>query len=210
MQERIAKEIQHGRFLAQHGAGEIWNWEGPAGKLRWARRVKMLGNHLGVGMQVLELGCGTGLAAPLLRKRAKYLFGIDLSAEMATRAESTGLYDSIEVAEITEWLSRPGAGSFDLIAACDTLIYFGDLQQVVVPAARLLRPGGWLAFTVERGETIPFQLTDSGRYTHSETHIRDVARKAGLDVATLTEGLLRYEYGKPVVGLVTVLRKDPA
>jgi predicted TPR repeat methyltransferase len=63
---------------------------------------------------------------------------------------------------------------------------------------------------VERGETIPFQLTDSGRYTHSEIHIRDVARLAGLRVAALTEGLLRYEYGKPVSGLVTVLRKDEA
>ena len=29
MRERIAKEIQHGRFLAEHGAGEIWNWESP-------------------------------------------------------------------------------------------------------------------------------------------------------------------------------------
>jgi predicted TPR repeat methyltransferase len=167
-------------------------------------------------LQVLELGCGTGLAAPILRKRAKYLYGIDLSPQMAARAEATGLYNGIEVAEITEWLSRPNAGPagpagpFDLIAACDTLIYFGDLQQVIAPAARLLQPRGCMVFTVERGETGPFQLTDSGRYTHSETHIRDVARLAGLRVASLTEGFLRYEYGKPVVGLVTVLRKDQA
>ena len=107
-------------------------------------------------------------------------------------------------------MSRPDTRSFDLIAACDTLIYFGDLQQVIVPAARMLHPGGRLAFTVERGETIPFQLTDSGRYAHSETHIRDVARLAGLRVAALTDGLLRYEYGDPVTGLVTVLRKDQA
>ena len=29
----------------------------------------------------------------------------------------------------------------ELRAACDTLIYFGDLRLAVVPAARLLRPG---------------------------------------------------------------------
>src|SRR5262249_38910750 len=137
-------------------------------------------------------------------------YGIDLSPQMAARAEATGLYDGVEVAEITEWLSRPDARSYDLIAACATLIYFGDLQQVVTPAARLLRPGGWVTFTLERGESIPFRLTDSGRYAHSETHIRDVARQAGLRVTSLTEGLLRYEYGKPVSGLVTVLRKDQA
>src|SRR2546429_6469995 len=64
MQERIAKEVQHGRFLAEHGAGEIWNWESPAGKLRWARRVKKLSGHLGGGMTVLELGGGTGSFTP--------------------------------------------------------------------------------------------------------------------------------------------------
>ena len=58
--ERLANEIQHGCFLAERGAGEIWNWETPAGKLRWARRTKMLTNHLALGMAVLELGCGTG------------------------------------------------------------------------------------------------------------------------------------------------------
>ena len=60
MQDRIAKEIQHGRFLAEHGAGEIWNWEGQAGRLRWSRRVEMFTKHLRAGMRVLELGCGTG------------------------------------------------------------------------------------------------------------------------------------------------------
>ncbi len=176
------------------------------------RLTEALDAELGTAtnLDVLELGCGTGLAASLLRKRAKHLHGIDLSPEMVTRAETTGLYNGIEVAEITEWLSRPNARTFDLIAACDTLIYFGDLKQVIVPAVRLLRPGGWVVFTVERGETVPFQLTDSGRYAHSETHIRDAARQAGLRVASLTEGLLRYEYGKPVTGLVTVLRKDQA
>jgi predicted TPR repeat methyltransferase len=176
------------------------------------RLAEALNGILGTAgnLQVLELGCGTGLAAPILRQRAKYLHGIDLSPEMASQAEARGLYDRVEVAEITEWLSHSNALSFDLIAACDTLIYFGDLHQVLTPAAKLLRPGGWLAFTVERGETIPFQLTDSGRYAHSETHIREAARQAGLAVASLTEGLLRYEYGKPVTGLVTVLRKDSA
>ena len=35
-----------------------------------------------------------------------------------------------------------------------------------------------------------------------------VAAAAGLHVERLTEGLLRYEYGKEVIGLVTVLRRD--
>jgi len=82
VQERIAKEIQHGRFLAQHGAGEIWNWESPAGKLRWARRVKMLSSHLRPGMTVLELGCGTGTFTQELARSGADVIAIDVSAEL--------------------------------------------------------------------------------------------------------------------------------
>jgi hypothetical protein len=55
MQDRITKDIRHGRFLARHGAGKIWNWESPAGKLRWGRHGKMLSGHLKLGMTILEL-----------------------------------------------------------------------------------------------------------------------------------------------------------
>src|SRR5262249_18614909 len=79
VQERIAREIQHGRFLAQHGAGEIWNWESPAGKLRWARRVKMIGNHLGPGMSVLEMGCGAGYFTGELARSGADVVAIDVS-----------------------------------------------------------------------------------------------------------------------------------
>jgi predicted TPR repeat methyltransferase len=158
-------------------------------------------------LDVLELGCGTGLAAPYLRKRARRLWAIDLSPQMANLARKKGLYDNIEIAEITEWLSRSDAAEFDLIVACDTMIYFGNLPQVIVPAARRIRRGGWLAFTVERGETSPFRLTDSGRYAHTESHIREAANAAGLSVVHLTEGFLRYEYGEPVAGLVAILQQ---
>ena len=168
--------------------------------------AQALDTELGVagGLEVLELGCGTGLAAPHLRSRARRLVGIDLSPQMVERARSTGLYDALDVAEITEWLSRVDVPDFDLIAACDTFIYFGDLRQVLLPAARRLRPGGRIAFTVERDAGSSFRLTDSGRYAHAELHIRLAASDAGLRVASLNERLLRYEYGDAVIGLVAV------
>lgn len=158
-------------------------------------------------LDVLELGCGTGLAAGHLRTCARRLVGIDLSPDMAERATATGAYDAVEVAEITEWLMRSSERDFDLIAACDTLIYFGDLRQVLVPAVKRLRDGGTLAFTVERGEDEPFKLTDSGRYVHSERHIADAAADAGLRIVSIDGTVLRYEYGDAVEGLVVVSRR---
>jgi predicted TPR repeat methyltransferase len=125
---------------------------------------------------------------------------------MIELARARGIYDQLEVAEITEWLDRTQA-QFDLIAACDCLVYFGDLQAVAAPAARRLNPGGCFAFTTERGERYPFHLSDSGRYTHHPDHVREVAVRSGLIVARLEEGFLRTEAGAEVTGLLALLKK---
>ncbi len=157
---------------------------------------------------VLDLGCGTGLSGQLLRGMAGRLVGIDLSPEMLEQARARGVHDRLEVAEITGWLENGvgGEGPFDLIVACDSLIYFGDLRSVLVPASRRLAARGVLAFTVERGEEPPFRLTDSGRYAHHRDHLMQAAAEAGLEVVEIEDVVLRYEYGEPVAGLVAVLR----
>jgi predicted TPR repeat methyltransferase len=159
-------------------------------------------------LEMLDLGCGTGLAAIHLRPAAGTLTGIDLSPEMIAYAEKKGLYDALEVAEITNWLGKAEPCSFDVIVACDTLIYFGDLSQVLLPAARVLREDGMIGFTVERNLSRDFHLTDSGRYSHSSDHIRGAASTAGLVVKNISSALLRYEYGEEVVGFVAVLQKS--
>lgn len=157
------------------------------------------------GLASLDLGCGTGLAGVQLKPRALRMVGIDLSPQMVELARARNLYDQLEVAEITDWLRRSSA-HFDLIAACDCLIYFGDLQQVLAPAASLLNREGAIVFTVERGDRYPFCLTDSGRYAHHPDHVREVAEKAGLQVVRLEEGYLRMEYGSEVTGLFVALK----
>ena len=158
------------------------------------------------GLEILDIGCGTGLSGAGLKERAACLAGIDLSPEMIEVARERDIYDQLEIAEITEWLEQT-EGQFDLIVACDCLVYFGDLQPVTALAARRLKPGGRFAFTTERGEKYPFHLMDSGRYTHHPDHVREVAAKAGLVVGRLEEGFLRTERGVEVTGLLALLRK---
>jgi predicted TPR repeat methyltransferase len=131
--------------------------------------------------------------------------GIDLSPEMVDLARARSIYDHLEVAEITEWLGR-SQQQFDLIVACDCLIYFGDLSQVTAPVARHLGANGIFAFTVEKGR-YPFKLTDSGRYEHHPDHVREVAAASGLHIERLEEAFLRMEYGEEVTGLFAILRK---
>jgi predicted TPR repeat methyltransferase len=157
------------------------------------------------GLAALDLGCGTGLAGVELRPLCKRLVGVDLSSHMVEIARERSLYDRLDVAEITAWLARCHE-RFDLIAASDTLIYFGDLRQVLEPAAALLEPGGLIAFSLEKGADEPYKLSDSGRYTHHPEHVRAAAAAAGLEVARIDEGFLRMEYGDEVTGLYAALR----
>lgn len=158
------------------------------------------------GLGVLDLGCGTGLSGVRLRPLAARLVGVDLSAAMIERAAARAIYDDLHTSEITAWLAATHPHRYDAVVLCDTLIYFGDLGQVVSPAARLLAEEGAMVFTVERTDRMPYRLNDSGRYAHHERHIRATAAAAGLEVARLDACVLRYEYGDPVTGYVAVLR----
>lgn len=146
MQERIAKEIQHGRFLAEHGAGEIWNWESPAGKLRWARRVKMLSRHLVPGMRVLELGCGTGYFTRELARSGADIVAIDVSPELLEIAKTNCSAPNVryEIQNAYE-LSYPDA-VFDSVVGSSVLHHL-EIEESIREIYRVLKPSGTIYFT---------------------------------------------------------------
>jgi len=161
-------------------------------------------------LAVLDLGCGTGLAGVEFKPLAARLVGVDISPEMIAMARARNLYDRLEVSEITDWLARC-TERYELVLACDCLIYFGDLRQVALPVAKLMCPPGpaqrksVFAFTLEKSDVYPHRLLDTGRYAHHADHVREVAAEAGLSVARLEEQFLRSEYGKPLTGLFVAL-----
>ena len=57
-------------------------------------------------LNVLDLGCGSGLAGVMIKPRAADLTGVDLSPEMIELARARNIYDRLEVAEITAWLGQ--------------------------------------------------------------------------------------------------------
>ena len=146
MQERIAKEIQHGRFLAEHGAGEIWNWESPAGKQRWARRVKMLSEHLGPGMSVLELGCGAGYFTRELACSGAEVVAIDVSPDLLEIARTNCSAPNVryQIQNAYE-LSYPDA-VFDSVVGSSVLHHL-EIEKAVREIYRVLKPGGRISFT---------------------------------------------------------------
>jgi len=146
MQERIVNEIEHGRFLAQYGAGEIWNWEGPAGKLRWARRVMMLSNHFRVGMQVLELGCGTGYFTRELARSGADIVAIDVSPELLAiaRADCSAPNVRYEIQNACVMSYRDAV--FDSVVGSSVLHHL-EIKRALHEIYRVLKSGGTIYFT---------------------------------------------------------------
>ena len=146
MQERIAKEVQHGRFLAQHGAGEIWNWESPAGKLRWARRVKMLSSHLKPGMTVLELGCGTGYFTRELARSGADVVAIDVSPELLKVARANTSAPNVQYQIQNAYALSYSERVFDSVVGSSVLHHL-EIKEALRDIYRVLKPGGTIYFT---------------------------------------------------------------
>lgn len=162
-------------------------------------------------LDVLDAGCGTGLCGPLIAPYARHLAGVDLSQPMLDKARQREVYDTLTKAELTAFLQAAEPASCDLIVSADVLIYFGELDSLFRAAAKVLRPEGWLVFTVEAlagEEGTGFRLHPHGRYSHRESYLREVLEVAGLMVEGLERVHLRVESGVPVDGWVVSCRKE--
>lgn len=155
----------------------------------------------------IDLGCGTGLAAHAFAARTESIVGIDLSQRMVELARATGLYTQVEVAEIVEWLALRPEASVDLILAADVMVYVHDLASLLREAARVLAPGGVLAFTAETHPGEGVVLVEGLRYAHGVDHLRSSVASAGLLLDRLELASSRTETGVPVPGLVAVAVK---
>ena len=154
-------------------------------------------------LAILDLGCGTGLAGEVFKPLAARLDGIDLSPAMIDKAKALGLYDHLAVADLETALAAPGP-SYDVVLAAETLVYLGDLAPVFRTAAQRLAPDGFFLFTVEKAAG-GFELGPKRRWRHSESYLRETARRAGLSVAGLLEAAPRRENNQPVEGFAVAL-----
>jgi len=146
VQDRIAKEIQHGRFLAEQGAGEIWNWETQAGKLRWTRRVKMLSTHLRAGMRVLELGCGTGYFTRELARSEAEIVAVDLSPELLEIAKTHSSTPNVHYEIQNACALKCADAVFDSVVGSSVLHHL-DLKKALPEIYRVLKQHGSIYLT---------------------------------------------------------------
>lgn len=159
-------------------------------------------------LDILDAGCGTGLCAPWLRPYAKQLVGVDLSGGMVDKARTRDGYDVLEVAELTAYL-QAHPDTYDVVFSADTLVYFGELRDVLDASHAAMRPRGWLAFTVEaaEGDGDRVDLSPSGRYQHTRRYVERVLATTGFTHISIATGSLRKEGGQTVMGWVVLAQR---
>jgi predicted TPR repeat methyltransferase len=157
-------------------------------------------------LRMLDLGCGTGLCAGYFKKHYKFSVGVDVSQNMLAVAENKGLYDDLICSDALDYLQGTST-RFDLIISGDVVVYFGKLDELFMQCHRVLSENGIFVFNTEVSVDRDYHLNQSGRFSHSQSYVSDVAQAAGFDVLSCEEKQTRLQNDKPVLGYVFSLRR---
>lgn len=163
-------------------------------------------------LNLLDLGCGTGLLGAVLGRVQGALVGVDVSRPMLEEALLHGVYDKLHHVDLFDALESTPEGLYDVIAALDVFIYAGDVAQAAKDAHRILKPGGRFVFSCERsGDAEPdLVLRPTMRYAHKVAAIEAQCRAAGFAEVELESVIVHQEAGQPVEGFLVVARKAAA
>jgi predicted TPR repeat methyltransferase len=192
-------------------------WDQESSYFGHALVAEGLQQHAGAArLDILDIGCGTGLVGAQVRPLAGRLDGVDLSPAMLEKARAKGVYDRLDQADLLTFMSGH-KGSYDAVLGAATLIHFGDLQAVFQAAALCLRDRGHFVFTLfsSEAEEMDFtvaasdKLAQSGCYTHSADYVERLAPESGFSVEMLKKCVHEHDQdGNPVPGLLVVLRRS--
>jgi SAM-dependent methyltransferase len=134
-------QTKHGPQLEASG-GAAWGvWQIPEAELQVLGDVR--------GVDALELGCGAAQWSIALHKLGANVTGLDLSARQLEHARELMARARVEFplvhasAESTPF----DDASFDIVFCDFGAMTFGDPYRTVPEVARVLRPGGLLAFS---------------------------------------------------------------
>eukprot|EP00600_Ochromonadales_sp_CCMP1393_P014925 CAMPEP_0175017496 /NCGR_PEP_ID=MMETSP0005-20121125/12431_1 /TAXON_ID=420556 /ORGANISM="Ochromonas sp., Strain CCMP1393" /LENGTH=742 /DNA_ID=CAMNT_0016274919 /DNA_START=122 /DNA_END=2350 /DNA_ORIENTATION=+ len=188
-------------------------------------------------LDILDLGCGTGLAGSWLKDYAKTLTGVDLNPTMLAVAQKKGLYDKLHEAPVMDFLQelqsqqqtqqqqqQQAQVDYDVVVSADLFAYMGELQPVFEQIATVMRSEGLFVFTVESvdneasspetsaAQLAPngFRLLKSGRFGYTREYLDKLVASLGPSYETLLarDYSPRLENGEPTKGYLYIVQRN--
>jgi predicted TPR repeat methyltransferase len=140
------------------------------------RHLKPVVKKRGPFAHLLDIGCGTGLAAHALRDFARTVTGVGVARRILDRAERKRLYDRLIHEDFHHCLDAADE-TFGLVAAADVFIYTGALDTALMVIGDHLAGDGRLIFSTEKSRGGAYHLQPSGRFAHDRGYILGLARR---------------------------------
>jgi len=158
-------------------------------------------------LNILDLGCGTGLCGKLFSEYSKSMIGVDLSPKMLQKAELLKCYNQLIEGEILDVLKNM-ENTFELILSADVFVYIGELEKIFQECYRLLPAAGKFVFSVEeKSVDDSYELQQTGRYAHSKSYITKISELVGFTISSFELIDIRMQKNIPVKGYIVVLEK---
>ena len=159
------------------------------------------------GRQVLDVGCGGGILAESMARRAAAVTGIDLASRplgvARLHALEAGVHN-VEYREVAaEALAAERPAAFDVVTCMEMLEHVPDPASIVRACATMVKPGGWVFFsTLNRnpksflfaivGAEYVLNLLPKGTHEYARfikpSELARWSREAGLDLVD-TQGM---------------------
>lgn len=154
--------------------------------------------NLKIEGHILDLGCGTGLAAEKLKTSNARWFGVDISEKMLKAAKEKHLYENLIESDILSFLEKNKV-KFNFILLLDVLEYTKDFEKIL----NLCFPSH-LLLSIEKApnEIKTYTLAPTGRYQHNPNYIENLLKTIGYKNIQTHNLPLRTENGKDVEGVL--------
>lgn len=148
--------------------------------------------------KVLDLGCGTGLAAETFKTKNDVWTGVDVSENMLSAARQKNLYADLIKSDAVTFLKN-NSEQYDFVLCLDVLPYINDVQALIQNCfpRKLI-----LSFEKADDHVKTFALAPSGRYQMNEKYVENLLKMAGYQKIDATPLVLRKENQKDVAGVL--------
>ncbi len=160
-------------------------------------------------INLLDLGCGTGLFGAALGAINGYFVGVDLSLPMLEEAGKRNVYSRLHHVNLLDALEATDANEYEVIVAADVFVYLGSLDIAIRDSFKVLKPGGSLFFSCETApaDGADFVLRKSMRYAQSQAYVERLLRESGFATPVIDAVELRQEAGTVIAGFLVAAQK---
>jgi len=153
------------------------------------------------GARILEVGCGRGIALPVLERlcNPRRLVGLDvdpeLLAEAAANLRKHGSTAELYTADVRQMPFA--AESFDVIIDFGTLFHIARPQAAAAEIARILAPGGMFVHETKASQLLSHPVRSRGRRLPRLEHDGLRHRRWAMLWASHTKGRLPEDLAQP-------------